>query len=594
MFKARVALISALGISAMGAFTATAGAQVSLCNQAIKMSDGAVMRANVFLPGDGKSKYPGVATVTGYNKDVAHPAGTGCGIGDGLSGANPNLIGQGYAVIVIDDRGTGASESKWDDWSARTQADYAEELDWIARQPWFNGNLAMTGGSYMGITSLFVAQADARRVKAGKPRVVKAVWADVPMADAYRDVTFHGGAVDAGFIPLWLGLTSALSDIPPSTLVSDPESALPTYAGHLANTFQFAALLAARSALGAESAYDSDFFRLRSPVTRIKDLKIPVAWAGGWWDIFQRGEPLLFEKMVNSKHRHFWMTPNYHGAANPAAWAKQGIGSEEAVTLRWFDRWLKGVKNGIEKTPRVNLFTMGADRWQHADTWPLPKTSYRRLNLGAKTLSLAKPGVEGSESMPMLPISSPCSRLTVQWTAGLAPLSSCETDNSSFEATALTYTTAPLAKDTEVTGPITATIWATITNATDATLVGVLSDVSGSKSTQITAGFLQASLRAVDRSKAALSPGGQVIRPWHPFTLDSRQPVEPGVPTEYQIEIYPTSNVFKKGHRIRLTINTANTPGTLPTAAQLLGELGGTIQVLHGSAHPSRVLLPLR
>lgn len=580
--------------AAMTVFAAPAGAQVDLCNVPIRMSDGVTIRANVFLPGDGKGRYPAVSTVTGYNKDIAHPPGTGCGIGDGLSGSNPRLIGQGYAVLSIDDRGTGASGGKWDSWSARTQADYSEELDWIARQPWFNGNLAMQGGSYMGITSLFTAEADALRVKAGKKRVVKAVWADVPMADAYRDVTFHGGAVDAGFIPLWLGLTSGLSDIPPSTLFDDPADALPTYAGHLTNTFQFAALTAARAALGANSAYDGDFYKLRSPITRIKDITIPVAWAGGWWDIFQRGEPLLFEQMTNSRYRHFWMTPNYHGAANPAAWAKQGIGSEEAVTLRWFNRWLKGERNGIEKTPRVNLFTMGADRWQTADKWPLPKTRYTRYNLGPKTLRTAPATAEGGESIPMLPLSSPCSRLTVQWTAGLLPISACETDNSSFESTALTYTSAPLEKDTEVTGPITATVWARITNATDATLIGVLSDVSGSKSNQLTAGFLLAGQRAVDDKKATRSPDGQVIRPWHPFTVDDRKAVVPGQATEYQIEIYPTSNVFKKGHRIRFTINTANTPGTLTTIPQRLGELGGTIEVLHGPAHPSRVLLPIR
>ena len=594
MFKRRAVLIGALGVSAMCGWTASAGAQVSMCNQALKMSDGVVMRANVFLPGDGKSKYPVIETVTGYNKDVAHPSGTGCGIGDGISGANPHLVDHGYAVVVIDDRGTGASEGQWNDWDARTQADYGEELDWIGRQPWFNGRLAMQGGSYMGITSLLVAEADALRVKAGKPRMVKAVWADVPMADAYRDVTFHGGAVDAGFIPLWLGLTSGLSDIPPSTLFTDPASAVPTYAGHLADTFQFAALLALRAAVGSENAYDGPFYQLRSPVTRIKDIKIPVAWAGGWWDIFQRGEPLLFEKMVNSPHRHFWMTPNYHGAANPTAWAKQGMGSEEAVTLRWFDRWLKGDKNGIDKTPRVNLYTMGADRWQHSNTWPLPKTKYTRFNLGAKTLSTAAPGPDGGNSIPMLPISSPCSRLTLQWTAGLVPLSSCETDNSSFEATALTYTTPPLDRDTEVTGPIMANVWATITNATDATLVGVVSDVSGSKSTQVTAGFLQASQRAVDKSTSTFAADGQMIRPWHPFTLASRRRVDAGEPTEYQIEIYPTSQVFKKGHRIRFTLNTANTPATLPTAAALLGELGGTIDVLHGSSHQSSLLLPLQ
>src|SRR5258706_16151747 len=109
----------------------------------------------------------------------------------------------------------------------------------------------------MGITSLLVAEPDAQRVAEGKPRAVKAVWTVAPMADAYRDVTFHGGAVDAGFIPLWLGLTTSDYDAPPSTLVSDPASALSTYAGHLADTFAGATLVSAAS--GGEEAYDGPF-----------------------------------------------------------------------------------------------------------------------------------------------------------------------------------------------------------------------------------------------------------------------------------------------------------------------------------------------
>jgi putative CocE/NonD family hydrolase len=573
---------------------AAARADTSLCNEAIRVDDGAVLRANVFLPGDGTGSYPAIVTVTGYNKDVAHLPGTGCAAGDGLSGGDARLVKNGYAVVVVDDRGTGASEGAWDSWSERTKADYPQVIDWLAAQPWSNGHAGMRGGSYMGITSLFMAEADAARVAAGKPRVIDAVFADVPMADAYRDVTFHGGAVDAGFIPLWLGLTSALSDVPPSTLASDPASALPNYAVHLANTFNFAAATVLQATAGTDQAYDGAFYRTRSPIERITDLTIPVAWAGGWWDIFQRGEPLLYGRMVNSAHRTFWMTPNYHGAANPAAWAKQGIGTEEEVTIRWFDHWLKGVDNGADKLPPVNLYAMGANRWEHPADWPLPGTRYTPYYLGDGTLGTAAPSAAGSESKPMFPLSSPCSRMSAQWTAGLAALGSCETDNSSYESGALTYTTAPLQQDTEIAGLVTANVWATVKGASDATLIAVLSDVDPSgRSTQLTAGFLLASQRAVDDSRATHGPGGIVIRPFHPFTRASQKPVPSGVPQQYAIEIYPTANVFKAGHRIRLTIATANTPATLNTLPATLDQLGGTAAILHGGDTPSSVLLPV-
>src|SRR4051794_9576646 len=279
-------LTIALAMTVAAALLAPAAqaALVSLCNAPIQMSDGAVLRANVFLPDD-KSRVPVVLTTTGYNKDVGNPTGTACDGGSqaGLAASNTKLLDHGVAVMILDDRGTGASEGRWDSWGERTQQDYGEVLDWIQAQKWSNGKVGTQGTSYMGITSFLVAEQDAKRVAAGKPRAVQAIWANVPMADAYRDVTFHGGAIDAGFIPLWLGLTSGLSDIPPSNTLQEPEKALPNYAGHLANGFDFAANKMVDSTTGGDGAYDGGFYRLRSPVERIKDVNVPVVITGGWW-----------------------------------------------------------------------------------------------------------------------------------------------------------------------------------------------------------------------------------------------------------------------------------------------------------------------
>ena len=354
----RKVLLIVVAVMALGATSAEA-AQVQMCNVAIPMSDGVTLRANITLPAPGV-RVPTILTVTGYNKDVANPTGTNCAPGQGISGSDPNMVSAGYAVMTVDDRGTGASGGAWDSWGARTQQDYKEVLDWIQRQPWSDSKVGMYGGSYMGITSLLVAEADAARVAAGKPRAVDAVWADVPMADAYRDVTFHGGAVDSGFIPLWLGLTTALSDIPPSTTPTDPSGSLSIYAQHLANGFSFAGQKILDTTTGGDSAYDGPFYQLRSPVERIASLKIPVAWTGGWWDIFQRGEPLLYERMTGSPDKVWFQTPNYHGAPNATDWAQMGIGTEEQVAIRWFDHWLLGAGNGVQKLPHVNLYTDGS------------------------------------------------------------------------------------------------------------------------------------------------------------------------------------------------------------------------------------------
>jgi hypothetical protein len=144
-----------------------------------------------------------------------------------------------------------------------------------------------------------------------------------------------------------------------------------------------------------------------------------------------------------------------------------------------------------------------------------------------------------------------------------------------------------------VTGPITADVWAELSSA-DATLVAVLSDVGpDGRSTQISGGFLLASQRAVDEERSTKAADGTIIRPWHPFTRASRSAVPPNIPQRYRIEIFPTSNVFKKGHSIRLTLSGANTPTTLTTVPSLVGSLAGRLRVLHSAKYPSHVLLAL-
>jgi putative CocE/NonD family hydrolase len=218
------------------------------------------------------------------------------------------------------------------------------------------------------------------------------------------------------------------------------------------------------------------------------------------------------------------------------------------------------------------------------------------VSLHDGSLTSAPVAAQSGDIAPLLPASSPCSRETAQWTAGAASTGACDTNNTTYEASSLTYTTAPLQSDMKITGLITADLWAQL-SATDATLVAVLSDVEASgASNQITAGFLMASQRAIDPklSTYASTPKGKLmIRPWHPFTKASQQPVTPNQPTEYKIEIYPTSAIVKAGDRLRLTIGTANTFSSAPPLPDLGNELGGTITLLHGGQYPSNVTLPI-
>jgi uncharacterized protein len=582
---------------ALAGFAASqAQATVSLCNVPITMSDGTVLRANIFLPNT-TGRFPTVLTATGYNKDAANPTGQDCEGSQSIAGDEPGLTEKGFAVMVFDDRGTGASGGKWDSWGQRTQEDYKEVLDWIQAQSWSDSRVATTGESYMGITSLFIAEADAARVAEGKPRAVDAVWADIPMADAYRDVTFQGGALDSGFMPLWLGLVDGLSDLPPSSLSSDPEEAATIYLEHLLGNAEFAGEKLVGASLGEEASYDGPFYRLRSPVVRAPEITVPVVIQGGWYDLFQRGEPLLWESLKHSRDRVLFMSPHYHITEGPAM-------EDPNIKEEWFSHWLLKAKNGVQHTPKVNLYSINGERWEHFTHFPLPKTHYQRMYLsgaasGSSPLSLhdgsltgAPPASEAGDTEPLLPASSPCSRMTAQWTAGAASNSFCDTNNNTYEATALTYTSQPMQAATKITGLITANLWADL-STTDGTLIAVLSEVEPSgASNQITAGFLLASQRAVDPQLSTYGPKHLMIRPWHPFTKESQKAVTPNEPTEYNVEIYPTSNIVKPGNRLRLTIGTADTVSTLTPLPSLGQELGGTLTILHDAQHPSNVLLP--
>jgi len=224
----------------------------SIKDLAIPMSDGVKLRRDLTLPAnaDGTpigTKVPVIVTITAYNKTVI--AG---GFGGTLAGADPAyLVKRGYAQLTVDARGTGSSEGQWNAFDKRENQDAAEVMTWAHRQPWSNGSTAMTGASYMGIGQIFAA--------AGRPPGLKAIFPQVPAADVYRDVVASGGQLDVGFIPLWLGLVTFTSLIPPAVLATDPQSGFSALASHLLDAGTFTAPLLLEAAAGADPAYDGPF-----------------------------------------------------------------------------------------------------------------------------------------------------------------------------------------------------------------------------------------------------------------------------------------------------------------------------------------------
>jgi putative CocE/NonD family hydrolase len=539
----------------------------------VRMSDGVVLKADVTLPVGVPGPFPVALTITGYSKSTPFITSFGGGASD--------LVKHGYATVVVDDRGTGSSGGTWDSWGPRTVADYGEVLDWIVRQSWSDGRIGITGGSYMAITALFAAST-------GRP-AVKAVFATVPMGDAYRDIVDAGSELNVAFIPFWVGLVTGLG-LTPHGSADNAQDLL----DHLLGTTKFQVPKISDAALGGDTAYDGPFWRQRSPLGVISKVRVPTFIVGGLDDIFQRGEPLLYEALRHQgTDARLLIGPWTHAAAGSGL-PRGGVPSVPSLLLQWFDQHVRGLPAHAECIPAVTQFVRGANRYVSSPTWPVPGLHAQRWQLrGNGGLSTAPPGRgEPSRSTLGLPITGTCSRSTAQWLVGIVDSTPCAKDDRLNEALSLTYTSAPFRAATVVNGPIEADLWVTTTSADAAVSVSVSDVAPDGTSHGLTNGLLMASQRGVDPARARLLDG-QSIQPWHPFSQVSVLPVAAGRPLLLPIEVFPTSFALLPGHRLRITVAPFDVPHALPTLPAGLRTAGGTLQILSDAAHPSSVVLPV-
>lgn len=580
--------------SAASADQQASRAVVSECNVSIPMSDGVALKANIVRPA-GPGAYPTLLTVTPYGKDASATSSVTPAGGAECNAGTPDtatLAPSGYSVITVDTRGRGASGGIFDLYGPRTRQDYAELLDWLQAQPWSDGKVGATGCSAVGFGALSVTVADAERVRAGKPRAVFATWADAPFPDMYRDL------VSAPFIA-----ASSQSDLAalysPLLHANDPDSA-PALIDHL----QPSALteVYADYQTDGDRAFDSPWYEYRSPVTYAGRLRVPIAVTATSSDVahFLRGTTTFFRKLKASAKPVLIVHPGGHCSAF-ASDPSLGFGSRAETVKKWFDRWLKNDANGIDRLAPVNLLIEGAG-WRRGAAWPLRETCFTRFYLdpaasGTATsrndgsLRPAPPAQPGRDVLPYQPLWAD----SAQAYAGLAgiPYGTLAPANRLFEATSLTYTSAPFEADTTIAGPVTSDIWATF-DRPDGMLVGLLFDVApDGTATWLANGWLRASQRAVDHSRTLYGPGGVVIQPYHPFTRESQRPVDPAVSERYLIEMLPTIARLRAGHRLRLSIVSADAPTNhFPSVARALATAGATAFIDRGREHPSHLVVP--
>jgi hypothetical protein len=543
----------------------------------VQMSDGIVLNAVVRRP-DAPGRFPVLVTITPYN-----------GTNGAINVDNDYLVARGYVQVIVDARGTGESQGTWQAFSNREQRDGYEAVEWAAAQPWSDGNVGMWGASYMAISQLFTA--------AQQPPHLKAIFPIVPMGDAYRDMVFPGGQDNTGFIPFWLALVSGSALVPPDYALDGNTADLARALGELG---QHALDLPGYDAnnelqaLAGDTSYDGPYWKTSSPLEVVDKIRVPTFVVGGEHDIFQRGEPLIYERLKQHVPTRLLIGPWTHSDASAGKGLPAGgVPSLDSIALRWFDQYLKGMPADVAAIPKVTQYVLGTGQWETRTDWPDPSLTPSRLYLGAgKTLDSAPPSPSAPDLFVQNPVSGVCTQSTSQWSAGLLAPVPCTTDNRLDEATSgVSYTTAPLTHDLQFDGPLFADIWVS-TTASDAVVTVRVTDVApDGTSTELTDGWLAASFRANDPTRSRYV-GTQLMQPWHPFTRDSVLPVPAGQPVELPIEVFPTDAVIPAGHSLRLYVGPNDFPHAVPPFDQLTNELGGVVQVLHDPQHQSYLELP--
>ncbi|WP_019203119.1 CocE/NonD family hydrolase [Tsukamurella sp. 1534] len=609
----------------------------------ITMSDGTVLRANIYRPADAAgnaitAKTPTLLNVTPYTKllttiamlalnvpvltdamirflNLFNFAGTPiAGVNDlrdmlnsGVAnsfGVDPKLVQNGYTQVVLDVRGTGNSQGVWQLFGPREQDDTIEALDWVRTQPWTNGRIGMNGMSYSGINQLQAASKN--------PKGLQALFPVVPGADIMNDALAPGGGVALGFALPWLTAVNTLKMIPDlrsllngtfdwrwlQDRIQNPITYIPDLLSALLVPNPEQATPKAQELLTASADLR------RAMVTPLEKVTTPTFAIGAWHDIFTNSEwrlPTELSSLPTSKKKLI-MSDGFHGTASHDMGGVDQPTRVDVLQKAWFDKWLKDVDNGIDNYAPVTLHRKGGGWWQ-GDTFPEPGQQYQRMYLSGLTSGSA-PGSLSDNSLqtapPKIParrtvgpgLSTLCSNDTGQAMIGALVFQGCTADNRVAEMNGLTFSSKPVAKNTVVSGPINLHL-TTTQDAQDAYWNIMITDVSpDGRSEVISSGQLTTSVRQIDEARSIKTAAGDYAAPTYAMDIAKRQTVKPGQVVELDIASHATSAILRPGHRLRVDVFALNL-----TKAAPLGPVAALSQykpqhVLIDPTRPSYLVVP--
>ena len=499
------------------------------------------------------------------------------------------LIKHGYVVVSAQVRGGGASSGRYQGlFSPAETADAHDLMDWMVKQPWCDGNLGMFGGSYLGITQYMAAST--------KHPALKAIFPNVAGFDMY-DLARDGGIYRENMLQHWGLLTHNLDVSYPEPPVDEDSTGAMWRAAlkdHLKNWNVVTEWGAARFRDHKTPNFDLITFQPSSYLAQMNESGVAAYHWGGWYDVFARDEMLWFRNWTGVDR--VAMGPWSHAAQDSTMGAERAR-LTSAEQHRWFDRWLKGLQNGVDKDPPVEFAVMidpGKWVWESADAWPLktvtnvdyyfaggPSGSVTSVNDG-----LLAPGTAGTTAEDKWKVDlTTTTGTSSRWDNAVGQGMMEYPDLTPNDAKGLTYTTAPLARDVTVIGHPVVTLYVS-SDQTDGDFYAYLEEVDSTGfSRYVTEGMLRASHRTLTKP-----PWDNLDLPWHLNQKDDVKPLVPGKMVELDFSLEPTATVFNAGHRIRVTIVGADVDNTEKPPVH-----GRPTVTLHrGGESASRISLPIR
>ncbi len=535
----------------------------------VPMRDGVELSADVYRP-DAEGRFPVILSRTPYLKT-----------GDQSLETARYFAERGYAFVFMDVRGRGDSDGEFVPYRNDGRDGY-DAIEWCAAQPWSDGNVGTLGGSYLARIQWLTAVLQPPHLRAmialvtpsdpfvewptGTPGPMHLCWTHMTSGRALQNVS----AVE------W---TKVYEHLP---LITMDEAA-----GRVSERWREDCRHEQLDGYWREICYQDSFERVSVPVLHIS----------GWYDDEQIGTPLNFAGMVAHvpspevrRSQKLLMGPWPHNVNSSQKLGEVDFGPEAVIDLRgyelrWFDRWLRGEENGIDREPPVRIFVMGENRWRDEQEWPPARTRFTSYYLhsggganssfGDGALSTEPPSDESADTYTYDP-ARPVPFITEPVSAQIGG----PDDYAAIErrGDVLVYTTSELGEDVEVTGPVRVELYAS-SSARDTDYMAMLLDVHPS-------GFVQ---RLTDGMVRARFREG----------MDRPSLLEPGRPYCFAIDCWNTSHVFRAGHRIRLHLASSafpkydrnlNTGGSLTQSAEMARA---EQRVYHDPGRPSRLILPI-